>query len=90
VLKGFFKTRLENIFFYIKMGHKIKIRNIGRWSLLASYLGNNKGYNKLVCVNVVRIFFEEFEVQRCQEVFFLFFVCGAFLFQPILMNLFSL
>jgi hypothetical protein len=42
------------------MGHKIKIRNIGRWSLLASYLGNNKGYNKLVCVNVVRIFFEEF------------------------------
>jgi hypothetical protein len=45
-----FQNKIRD-FFFIKMEHKIKIRNIGRWSLLApSYLRNNKGYNKLVCV----------------------------------------
>jgi hypothetical protein len=55
--KRLFQNNIREKKNYIKMGHKIKIRNIGHWSLLASYLGNNKGYNKLVCVNVVRIFF---------------------------------
>jgi hypothetical protein len=52
--KRLFQNNIREKKNYIKMGHKIKIRNIGHWSLLASYLGNNKGYEFIFFMIVIK------------------------------------